>query len=425
MSLSRRGFLGLAGGATVGAAVAGSALWATARGDGSEGVSVPAAGEPRPARPGRVLVVVQLNGGNDGLNTLVPAGDGRYHDLRPTLGVPDADVVPLAGLDRFGLHPALAPLAPLWDAGRLAAVAGIGLPGQTRSHFAAIDAWASAAPGAPARTGWLGRWLDLTGADPDPLRAVVLGGGSGSVRAERTIATTVLDPASFAFASPRGVDPSAFRTALLDLGPDGDSAGPVADARRAVPAALSAVDLLASAREAPDGAAGSDGSDGTGEARSVTSLLATAARIIELDVGTEVIVVMGDDFDTHAGQAERHPRLLTDLAGGLSGFMTAMDAQGRADDVLVVTTSEFGRRAAENGSGTDHGNASVQFVVGSAAAPRTVVGDLALGDLVDGDLKAVVDTRSLYAAALDWLGGDGAVTDEVLGAPYDRSGLVA
>jgi len=143
---------------------------------------------------------------------------------------------------------------------------------------------------------------------------------------------------------------------------------------------------------------------------------------VALDVGTQVVVVGVDGFDTHSRQDEVHPRLLADLARGLTTFLAEMTDLGRADDVLVVTTSEFGRRVAENGSaGTDHGNAGTQFAVGPAVIGG-MVGEVGLAHQVDGDLPVTLDARTLYAVALDWLGGP---TDEVLGDRYDRHGLLS
>jgi uncharacterized protein (DUF1501 family) len=146
-----------------------------------------------------------------------------------------------------------------------------------------------------------------------------------------------------------------------------------------------------------------------------------AARVIDLQLGTQIIVVTVGGYDTHANQAQVHPALLADLAAGLDGFLGRVEAQGHGDRVALITTSEFGRRAAENGSGTDHGQASVQFVAGVPVASAQVIGQAELDRLDQGDLPIVIDTRSVYAAALDWLGGP---TDEILGATYDRHALL-
>lgn len=434
---SRRRFLGAAGGVGVGAVVAGRLAWGSLVADQVDGAASPpgapsdagAAGAGAAAAPGRrVLVVVQCNGGNDGLNTLVPVGDGRYADARPTLRVPEADVLALAGTTRYGFHPALAPLVPLWEGGRLVAVDGVGLAGQSRSHFAAMDAWGSGRPGQPLHDGWLGRWLELVDGPPNPLRAVVLGGTASALTSERTVSTEVLDPAAFALRTPPHVDAARIRDAFLATAAPLASDGALASAQAAVPSALQAVDLLARAAATAPGDAAEGGlgrvAPATGRTTAITDLLRTAAGIIGLDLGTQVVVVVASGFDTHADQLGRHPELLTDLATGIAAFHDAVARTGRADDVLLMTTSEFGRRVAENGSGTDHGAGGVQFLLGSGVQGRQVVGQADLGALDQGDLRSLIDARSLYANALDWLGGPTGPTDEVLGARYDRLGLV-
>lgn len=439
MDLNRRRFLGLAG-AGAGAVAAGALGWELLLRDhleeattgappgtvpGPDG-AVPGTTTPPPG-VGRILVVLQLAGGNDGLNTLVPAGDGRYHDLRPTLGVADAELVALDGETHYGLHPALVPLAPLWAAGRMAAVESIGLRNQSRSHFVAQDHWWAASDDDHETTGWIGRWLDATGDGSNPLRAIALGARSPALTAERSTSTVVLDPTQFRVRAPKGADAArlteAFRATAAPLASD----DLLAAAQGAIPDALAAVDLLAAVNgSAAGGAGGTGGARGTANRRqqgpeSMTDLLATAAGIIDHDIGTQVLVIGGDGFDTHADQATRHPKLLEDLATGVTTFLAEMERQGRADQVLVLTTSEFGRRAAENGSGTDHGYGGVQFLFGAGLAASQVVGQADLANLVDGDLDVATDTRSLYANALDWLGGP---TDEVLGGTFDRHALL-
>ena len=416
--VTRRTFLGLAGGAAVVAAggVLGWEALLNDHLDATSGGGATGSTEPGSSNAARVLVIVQMSGGNDGVNTLIPAGDGRYFDARPTLGIKEADVVTLPGTDRYGLHPQLAPLVPLWQQGHLAAIDGIGFPDQTRSHFSALDTWWSAMPDEPIHTGWLGRWMDATGDGTNPLRAVALGGGSPALVGERALSTVVLDPAGFALRTPRASDIDAVRHAFLATAAP-LSADPMhAAAQQAIPATLQAVDLLAQASSAPV--------DAKSDSTSITALLATAAGIIDLRVGTQIIVVAGSGFDTHSDQARRHPDLLADLAGGLTGFLDTVAAQGQADDVLVITTSEFGRRVQENGSGTDHGNGSVHFLAGPMVAGGQVVGHADLGDLVDGDLRSSIDSRSLYANALDWLSGTDGPTDDVLGQTADRYSLV-
>lgn len=451
-ALNRRSFLGVAGGVAA-AAVGGGLLWNSLVrehledevGSGTTSTSTPTSAGSSSATGSagrrRTLVVLQLSGGNDGLNTLVPGGQGLYFDARPTLQVKEGEIVVLEGTE-YGLHPKLAPLVPLWNEGRLAAVNGVGfLEGQSRSHFQAMDLWWSALPGHARTTGWLGRWLDRSGDTTNPLRAIALGGSSALLIGDRAISTSVRDPSAFALLAPKGADASrlaeAFAATAGPLSADPD----LAAAQASVPSALSAVELLAKVTDTDGGGTTStarargkaNGQPGDlekgirqnrGGKTEMVELLDVAAGIIELGIGTEIIVVGVSGYDTHANQATMHPQLLDDLAQGTSKFLAAMDAQGRSEDVLVMTMSEFGRRVQENGNGTDHGQGGMQFISGRAVRGKQVVGVADLSHLVDGDLRSIVDTRSTYAAALDWLGGDTQLTDEVLGGSFDRLGLV-
>lgn len=405
--LSRRQFLGLSGGA----AVTGAAAWAGLLHERTTTKPTSSTSSNAPANLERVLVVVQLSGGNDALNTVIPH-DGRYHDLRPTLAIADDKLVALKNAPTVGLHPALQPLVSLWDAGQLAVLPQIGFAADSRSHFESLAAWWTASPEHRETTGWIGRWLDATGtADDNPLAAIALGGGAvPALRAEHAQSTAVNDLTGFRLMAPRSLDGARLAKAFAA------TAGPVssdpnqAQAQAAVVAATRAVDVLSKATAPAD--------DGSGD---LTQGLAAAANLITMDLGTRVFLVSASGFDTHANQSAEHERLLGDLATGVSSFFTALDKSGDADRVLLLTTSEFGRRAQQNGSdGSDHGHGGVHFVAGRSVRGG-LHGDIDLGALADGDLAAAVDTRSLYAAGLDWLGGPSA---ELLDGHTDTYGLL-
>ena len=387
--LSRRQFLTLSGGA----AVTGAAAWAGLVRERTHGkAAVPAS---RGYGASTVLVVVQLSGGNDALNTVIPL-DGRYHDLRPKLALADDTLVALKGETSHAFHPGLRPLIPLWEAGQLAVLPEIGFAADSRSHFESLAAWWTASPEHRQTTGWLGRWLDASGAAKDnPLAAIALGGGAvPALRAEHSQSTAVNDLARFKLPDAPLADAFAATAEPVSDQPL------LAQAQAAVSATTRAVGLLSKA----------NASAATGETQAgpITDGLATAAELIAMDLGTRVFLVSGTGFDTHANQVADHERLLTDLATGVASFFTAVDKSGHADRVVLMTTSEFGRRAEENGSGgTDHGHGGVHFVAGRSIRGG-VHGHVDLGALVDGDLAAAVDTRSLYAAGLDWLGGPSA-----------------
>jgi uncharacterized protein (DUF1501 family) len=447
MSLSRRKFLGLAAGAgALGAA--GLAACSSDRKGGASSTSTPddvgaiddtstssasdapststiaptTTAKPSPSND-HVLVVVQLGGGNDGLNTLVPL-DGRYHDARPTIGLADDALVKFPGSEGYGLHGALAPLSGLLAAGQIAALEAIGYPKPNRSHFAALDDWWSGTPGQASTTGWLGRWLDITATDDDdPLRAVALGAGVPALAAAKGRAAVVLSPKAYVLKPPKGS--SASLVSSLSSGAGDRRAGSgrtptdLADEYRAAVAdaakSVATFDALKAQKLEADGA--SDSPAG-GE---LTQSLALAAQLIAEHRTTRVVHVTLGGFDTHANQLTTQEKLLGDVGAGIARLFTDLARTGDDKRVLLMTVSEFGRRVKENGSGgTDHGKASVQFVAGPAVVPG-VYGQADLVALNDGDLAPQLDVRSMYTLALDWLGTP---ADDVLDKRYDTVGIL-
>lgn len=362
-----------------------------------------------------VLVMIELAGGNDAVNTLPPL-TGAYRDLRPTIAIPENQLVAVTLLPGHALHPALAPLTPMLDAGRLAVAAGIGFPDPDRSHFVSTDRWMRADL-MNDTVGWLGRWLDTLPGGLPALGATALG-GSGKMLVGGQRRGTVIDEAS-AFAFPAGLDHGAIRALTAPSALDPLHAA----AQRAFLDSIGAVDefdAIADAvrEELPTADAGAvtvpGGAFSTG--------LAVAAQLVVGDVGTRVVTVNGGGFDTHGDQLRIHADLLADLAAGLTAFWETVDDAGLGDRVLVATHSEFGRRVRENASGgSDHGAAGVSFLMGDAVATG-LHGSIDTGDLTDGDLRAQIDPRTLFTACLDWLGGD---VERVLGRRYDEVTLLA
>jgi uncharacterized protein (DUF1501 family) len=410
--LTRRQFIGLTGGA----AVTGAAAWAGLLRHESPSHEADKLADTAP----RVLVVVQMTGGNDALNTVVPH-DGRYHDLRPQLGIPDDKLLALNGETAVGLHPALQPLVPMWDAHQLAVLPCVGFASDSRSHFASLDTWWTASPDHSLKTGWIGRWLDATSdAADNPLLAISLGGGAvPALASDHAQSTAVNDLTAFRLLAPSGSDSAQVMKAFAATASPASTDPLEAQAQQSVTAAIRAVDVLSKAGadtpvegDDPDSAA----------AGPITTGLGAAANLIDLDIGTRVLLVSATGFDTHAAQPDDHQRLLGDLATGVSTFFSTLQQKGHADRVLLITTSEFGRRAAENGSGgTDHGLGGVQFLAGPAVQGG-LHGTVDIANLADGDLPVQVDTRSLYAAGLDWLGGPSA---ELLDGHTDDLHLVS
>ena len=357
----------------------------------------------------RTLVVVELAGGNDGLNTVVPIADPAYRALRPTLGVTDA--IPLD--DAIGLHPKLAKLAARYHAGHVAIVEGVGYSDPNLSHFASLAYWWSGTPGHSGDTGWLGRYLDATVGFADPLAAVGIGPvPSPALLGTRSFATSIADATGLQPQLPAWADTpddlvaawSRFAPASPDpstvMGEIQQAIGLTARARRELTGAL---------RDAPTPAA--DEVDAYVKDGTATASLALAAQLVIGDHAPRVIYVNGlGDYDTHQGEAERHPTLMTDLDAALESFFTTLDGAGAGDRAMVMTVSEFGRRPAENGSGTDHGTAAPHLLIGSKVKGGRYGAPPSLTQLDEhGNLVQTTDFRTLYATAVqEWLGVDAA-----------------
>lgn len=366
------------------------------------------------AAPGKdnILVVLEMGGGNDGINTVVPYADDLYHKVRPTLRQTREAVIRLD--DHVGLHPALSALRPMWDAGQVAVVQGVGYPNPDRSHFEAMDIWHSADPKRLTKTGWLGRGAaGFDGGGGVPLLHVgtgnmplALAGPAGGT------AITVNDRNSFRLTITGGKpsEQSARRRLLADLSaptPGDDLASFV---RRRQVQTLTSVETL---RELLDSY------DATRYGTGLAKKLRLVAGLIAKGFGTRVFYVSLDGFDTHADQAPAHARLLTEMGEAFAEFFTSLKDSGNDRRVRLMTFSEFGRRVDENGSrGTDHGAASCLFHVGPSVRGGVVGKHPSLKDLDVGDLKHHTDFRRVYATLLDgWLGCD---SKAVLGERWEH-----
>jgi uncharacterized protein (DUF1501 family) len=361
----------------------------------------------------RTLVVVQMAGGNDGLNTLVPYRDDAYRKARPTLGLPESELLPLD--DRFALHHALAPLRGAWDGGELAIVQGVGYPHPSLSHFQAMDVWHAADPSLGHRGGWLAKLVEgAVDSGGHPFSGIGIGPSlPPSLCCPKVPPPVVDDPRNYQLlgdpAYPQAA--AAREQAVLDLYDAYGDAGPYGDLF--VATARNARDSYTRLQHATAAEPPSAGYPATTFGRG----LQLVARTITEDLGVRVAYVPYGGFDTHARQAREHARLLGGLAEGLSAFRRDLAAHGRADDVLIVTWSEFGRRVAENASGgTDHGTAGLMFLLGPVRGG--LHGDPPpLTDLDRGNLHYTVDFRNVYATLLEgWLG---APSEGALGGHFD------
>ena len=294
---------------------------------------------------------------------------------------------------------------------------GVGFPDPDRSHFVSMDRWWRADRGGSA-PGWLAGWLASLPADAGALAATGLNGGAPPLAGSDRLVTTLVDPTGFRFRSP------AMAAGLLALSDDGSSGNDGNDGGGDDLTALARAAMARSVDAVADveglvTAAGTD--DGLQQESPFTAGLALAAEIVAAATGPTVVVVSGGGFDTHAAQVATHERLYADVATGIAGYFSRATAGGFAERSLLMTTSEFGRRVAENGSGgTDHGAASTTFLAGPAVAGG-LQGSIDLGDLLEGDVRPTVDPRTIYTAALDWLGAD---AEAALGRRYDEVTLL-
>lgn len=351
----------------------------------------------------RILVLVQLAGGNDGLNTVVPYGRDEYYKARPGIAIDRGAVLKLN--DELGLHPAMEGFRKLFDEGWLSIIQGVGYPNPDRSHFRSMDIWQTAKPEKEdLSSGWLGRALDSTveqhvgkvpglafGTDKLPLSLV----------ASKINVPTVRDVKSYQLQLGPGSEAAlkAHKQALERIASHEATAGSDLDfLRRTARTAWSSAEKLKQIAASYKPAVPYPG-NGLGQK------LRTVAEIISGDLGTRMFFVNLDGFDTHSQQANAHQALLAELSSAITAFVGDLKGHGQADRVLVATFSEFGRRVAENGSlGTDHGAASQMFVISSKCKGGVIGTHPSLTDLDDGDLKFHTDFRSVYATLLDrWL----------------------
>lgn len=369
----------------------------------------------------RCLVVLTLSGGNDGLNTVVPYGMGRYYDLRPKLAVKGETVLPLDGM--VGLNPSMGELAALYKEGKLAVVQGVGYPEPNRSHFRSIEIWQTAQPDIIGDTGWLGRYLDLQ--DKSDLASRMLAAVNidpvlpKSLLARKVTVPSVYDLGDFRFKvdshyqNDRERQLSCFRDIYKDYQFKGALAGQLVKTGLAASAASEKLHKLTADAAAKSSAAYPDGR--------LSASLRLIAQMVAGQVGARVYTLQMDGFDTHANQSRTHNSLLGNLSRSLKAFLDDLESRGVADDVLVLVHSEFGRRAQENdGRGTDHGAAAPCFVLGKGVKGG-LYGEhpeLAANKLVQGDLGFKTDFRSVYAALLeDWLGSDARA---ILGRSFEK-----
>lgn len=357
-------------------------------------------GQPLPEKDRSILVIIQLAGGNDGLNTVIPFEDSHYYNLRPTLALKKKDILPLA--DELGLHPSLKGLADLYNSGKLSILQNVGYPNPNRSHFRSTEIWETASDSDQfEHYGWMGKFFDHSccGLDPDTPRAVYVGNETPQsflsnelhaiqgIQARgglyRNVNEEVNELLNHALQQPAGDDPNFNFLEHTYF--------------NALATEERVLNILRSSRD-------NQKYPGNNFAQSLKNI----ADLIAGGLETRVYFANLPGFDTHANQANNHSNLLATLSDGLAAFQEDLMRRGLEDQVLTMTFSEFGRRPDENGNrGTDHGTSAPLFIVGKPTSAGL------FGNLPDlsGDPRAPTpfdfDFRQVYATLLEgWLGAD-------------------
>ncbi len=371
------------------------------------------------ARDKRMLVLIQLAGGNDGLNTLVPFGDPAYEKARPGIGVNKGQVLKLN--NDVGLHPSLTGLRELYDEGKLAIMQGVGYPNPDRSHFRSMDIWQSAQPqNENPRDGWLGRALEWQ-FDRQPALAEALSLGTDKLPlafvSTRVNVPTLRRLEEFQLVDGQGSasNRALTRSAMKQLSAK-SATGELDFLRRATTTALTSAERLKSLSSTYRTTV-------SYPSTGLASRLKLIAQMLTADLPARMFVVSLDGFDTHSQQQPGHAALMAELSGAIRAFEQDLVEHKLSDRVMLATYSEFGRRVAENGSlGTDHGAASMLFALTPTGKAGLHGTHPSLTDLTDGDLKFNLDFRSVYATLLDkWLE---IPSKGVLGGEFPTVGIV-
>jgi uncharacterized protein (DUF1501 family) len=355
----------------------------------------------------KVLVVLQLSGGNDGLNTVIPLDNDIYQRNRPKIGIPKEKVLGLNA--EAGLHPALTGFKGLYDEGNLGILNSVGYPNPDRSHFRSMDIWQTASGSSDyLTTGWLGRYLDAqcTGCDK-PTQALEIDDVlSLSLKGNRIKGIAFKDPQRL-YNSSHG---DYFKDVLAaHVYPQTEQ--PVDYLYKTVAETLSSADYIFQQSRLHV-------SSGQYPKTEIGKSFQTIASLVFSDINTKVYYVSLGSFDTHVNQEGQQQRLFAELNDAVSSFVTDLKSKGRFEDVLIMTFSEFGRRVSQNASGgTDHGTANNIFLISGGLKQKGLINGMPdLSDLDEGDLKYKIDFKEVYATVLNkWLQAD---DRNILGKPF-------
>jgi uncharacterized protein (DUF1501 family) len=381
---------------------------------------------------GRILVIVELAGGNDGLNTIVPLAQyDTYASFRTRVKVDKQQVLPLYGSTTMGLTPDWSALKPIADAGKLAVIQAVHYPNPNLSHDGSRTVYYLGDPAgttAVLRTGWIGRHSALFGNKSNSLDTVGIGGVSPTLYAAGAkIAGINADaegsPAGYQFnTDPRYPGDRNNQLAAARAMDEAASTKPYIDLLEATETdAFNSADLVAQASQAYTSTVTYPANDSFASGLKLIAKLATSTNP---NLGTRVYYISLGGFDTHASQTTDQPQLLQRVGNGLKAFYDDLLAHNLADSVLIMIWSEFGRRVADNASnGTDHGTANNIYVIGNRIKGGVYGEDPNLTDLDKGNLKAKIDFRQVYATLIsDWLGGDPV---PVLNGNFGNLGFIA
>ena len=383
-------------------------------------------------KDGRILVVLQLAGGNDGLNTVIPYSDGAYYSARPKIGVAGKDVLRVN--DQIGFHPNLTGFQSLMGEGQLSVIQGVGYPNPNRSHFRATEIWQTASESEQSlSTGWLGRYFDNACSGEDSACGIAISGETPQAFANQTgKGISFNSPQDYQFKGDlSGRNESYFEMANA-AEDEGGSIGMLNNSAANVMAA-SETPVSFLRRTSLDAQVNTDRiqkilkrsrADAQYPNGRLASSLRTVANLIQGGMPTRVYYVSQGGFDTHNNQFGAHANLMREMNESLTAFVQDLKAQGNFERVLLLTFSEFGRRVEENASGgTDHGAAAPMFLIGNGLKPGVVGKHPSLTDLYRGDLKHHTDFRSVYASVLqNWLK---VPSEKVLGKPFKPTSIFA
>ena len=364
-----------------------------------------------------VLVVVQLSGGNDFMNTVIPYTNPVYYDNRPLVGIPQDQVLPLN--DTLAWHPMTAPLKEMYDAGDVAIVQGVGYPNSDRSHFRGMDIMHTCTPDKVSTVGWLGRTIrELDPKGENPLTGVNFGIGLPRAMAMPGVPVTSVNNLD-TYGLMSGIEAQDQRDQALEFFKDmygpAVGTGPVMEyLGQTGNDVLTGADMLKVAPERYESSIEYADS-------AIAKALRDVARVHIADLGTRVFYASQGGFDVHANENPDQPKLLGDLSAALNDFFADLREHDAADNVAMLVFTEFGRRMRDNGSGTDHGSGGGSFIIGDPVAgglyseyPSLEPSTWARGE----DLEHTIDYRGTYATMLEqWLGVD---SKEIVGGEYEQ-----